>query len=73
MNLHDDLMHIQTAALQAVDPAAAVQRSLSLEGSTLVAGDRSWSLARMHRVFLIGVGKASVRWLRPLPGPWDPI
>ncbi len=60
MNLHDHLMRIQSAALQAVDPAAAVRRSLSLEGSTLVAGDRSWPLDRMHRVFLIGVGKASI-------------
>lgn len=72
MNLHDDLMHIQTAALQAVDPAAAVQRSLSLEGSTLVAGDRSWSLARMHRVFLIGVGKASVPMAEAAAGTLGP-
>ena len=54
----DDVCRILDAALQAADPAAAVSRFLSREGNRLAAGDRTYDLANIRRVFLIGAGKA---------------
>lgn len=49
---------IMAAALAAVDPGAAVRRSLRREGDRLCAGARSYDLSRYDRVFLVGAGKA---------------
>jgi len=47
------------AAVRAADPAAAVRRHVSLERATLRIDSRSYDLERIHRIFLIGAGKAS--------------
>ena len=46
------------AALEAVDPAAAIRRHLKREGDRLRVGDRSYDLARLGRVLVVGAGKA---------------
>ncbi|MHB0987985.1 MAG: glycerate kinase type-2 family protein [Bellilinea sp.] len=54
----DDVYRVLDAALQAADPAAAVFRFLSRNGNQLTAGGRTYDLAGIRRVFLIGAGKA---------------
>lgn len=48
------------AALQAVDPRRAVEQYLQRIGQTLTVAGQGYSLAEYRRVFLVGVGKASV-------------
>ena len=48
------------AALDAVDPAAAVTRFLRRTGTTLLVGDNAYDLAAIERVLLVGAGKAGV-------------
>lgn len=55
---------ILSAALAAVDPAAAVTRHLMLDGSTLTAGAKSYDLRQIDRIFIIGAGKAGVPMTR---------
>jgi hydroxypyruvate reductase len=50
---------ILAAALQAVDPAQAVQRSLTRRGDSLFAGGRDYDLTRFRKVRIVAVGKAS--------------
>ena len=52
---------ILAAALDAVDPAAAVRRFLHRDGNLLHAGEQVYDLAKYERVFLVGVGKAGTR------------
>ena len=47
------------AALDAVEPGAAVRRALQREGNTLHVRGRVYDLARFRRVWVIGAGKAS--------------
>ncbi len=49
---------ILSAALEAVDPVAAVKRHMALEGTELRIGDRAYDLDRYHRIYVIGGGKA---------------
>lgn len=49
---------ILTAALAAVDPAAAVRRHLRRVGEQLWAGEREYHLGAYRRIFVIGAGKA---------------
>jgi hydroxypyruvate reductase len=51
---------ILAAALDAVDPAAAVQRYLRREGMLLYAGQRTYDLSSYERVLVAGTGKAGV-------------
>ncbi len=55
---------ILAAALDAVDPAAAVRRHLRRDGDTLCAGDRTYDLRSYERVFVVGAGKAGVPMAR---------
>lgn len=55
--------HIMRAALKAVEPAAAVQQHLHLEGDRLVIGDSGgaepgYNLDEFDRVLVVGAGKA---------------
>src|SRR5262245_170813 len=52
------LTGILAAALDAVEPAAAVRRFLRRAGDELYVGEQRYDLARYERVLLIGVGKA---------------
>ncbi len=60
----DHAWRIMRAALQAVEPGAAVQRHLGLEGKRLTAvgasaeDTRTYDLDRFDRVFVVGGGKA---------------
>jgi glycerate 2-kinase len=47
------------AALEAVDPAAAIRRALQREGDRLLIGGREYDLGRVRRVLVVGAGKAS--------------
>jgi hydroxypyruvate reductase len=55
---------ILAAALQAADPAAAVERYLRREGQRLYIGGRDYDLADYERVFLVGAGKAGAPMAR---------
>ena len=50
---------IARAALDAVDPAAAVRRHVHRDGERLVVGDRVYDLGQFERVLVVGAGKAS--------------
>ncbi|MDQ7859956.1 MAG: DUF4147 domain-containing protein [Armatimonadota bacterium] len=54
-------MQILSAAVDAADPAAAIDRALRRDGHRLRAGGQSVALAPCGRVFVIGAGKASAR------------
>src|SRR5689334_10238429 len=55
---------IMAAALDAVEPAAAVRRFLRRDGGLLRAGDRTYDLGRYERVFVVGTGKAGAPMAR---------
>jgi hydroxypyruvate reductase len=52
---------IIAAALRAADPAAAVARVLVRRGDVLQAGARSYNLAGIQRVRVLGIGKAAAQ------------
>ena len=56
--LREDATAIFRAALEAVDPAAAIRRHLRRQGDRLRVGDRSYDLAHLRRVLVVGAGKA---------------
>ena len=51
---------ILAAALDAADPAAAVEQYLRRAGELLYLGEQTYDLANYERVFLVGAGKAGV-------------
>jgi len=61
MNLRDSALAIFRAALAAADPRAAIHRVVQLETNTLRVRvqSREYDLARVRRVYVIGLGKAS--------------
>ncbi len=50
---------IQRAALGAVEPGAAVRRFVERRGERLIAAGRSYDLAAVERVWVVGAGKAA--------------
>lgn len=50
---------ILAAAVQTVEPAAAVKRHVSRHGEVLRVGRRRYHLRRIRRVFVVGAGKAA--------------
>jgi glycerate 2-kinase len=55
----DVVKRILAAALEAVDPGAAVHRSLVRKGSLLIIGERHYRLDEIDRLKVIGFGKAA--------------
>jgi hydroxypyruvate reductase len=55
---------ILAAALDAVDPAAAVEHYLGRQGEMLSIGGQTYDLASYERVFLAGAGKAGMPMAR---------
>lgn len=55
---------IMAAALQAVDPAAAVQRHLERAGTMLRLGEQTYPLQDYDRVIVVGAGKAGAPMAR---------
>jgi hydroxypyruvate reductase len=49
---------VLAAALQAVEPGAAVRRYLRREGAALLVGGRPYDLDQFERVWIVGAGKA---------------
>ena len=50
---------IQRAALAAVEPGAAVRRFVERHGKQLIAAGRSYDLAAVDKVWVVGAGKAA--------------
>jgi glycerate 2-kinase len=50
---------VADAALAAVDPAAAIQRQVRLDGNRLTVADRAYDLSQYRRILVVGAGKAS--------------
>ncbi len=57
----DELKELFQAALDAVDPAAAVSRNLSRSGRVLTVAGRSYDLQDYDRILVVGAGKATAR------------
>jgi hydroxypyruvate reductase len=51
-------LRIFRASLKAADPGEAIRRYVRIDGASLVAGRRRYSLASFDRIFVIGAGKA---------------
>ncbi len=54
----DQILRILDAAIRAVDPSEAMRAHAAVEGDRLRIGPRSYPLAELDRVFVIGGGKA---------------
>lgn len=54
----DTVARVLAAAVNAVEPSAAVRRYLQRDGDTLHVGERAYNLAAYERVFVVGAGKA---------------
>ena len=50
---------VLSAALEAVDPANAIRRHVSLSDDTLRIGQRTYDLRRYRHIYVVGGGKAS--------------
>lgn len=59
-DLRADAGKLQQAALEAVEPAAAIRRHVRREGDVLTVADRRYDLRHHERVFVVGGGKAAV-------------
>ena len=59
-DLGEQACEVMAAAINAVDPYACVQSYLSLEEGTLTIGHTQISLDEIGKIFLLGLGKASV-------------
>jgi hydroxypyruvate reductase len=56
----DSMLAIQQAALDAVDPYAAVCRHVQRQGNELLIAGQSYDLAKARRIWVVGGGKAAV-------------
>ena len=62
----ESIGRVLSATLQAVDPQAAVMRSLRREGNRLAIGGQAYDLNSFHRVLVVGAGKAGAPMARAL-------
>lgn len=58
--LRKDALAIMEAGLHAIDTQTAVRRSVSLNGDVLKIGGKTYRLKLFRRIFVIGIGKASL-------------
>jgi len=63
---HEVAMRLVRAALDAVDPAQAVQRAVCRQGNQLTVGEWSYDLDEYDRVLVVGGGKAGTPMVRAL-------
>jgi glycerate 2-kinase len=54
------IARILAAAIQAVEPGAAVRKACQLKEDKLLIGERTFELEKFKRIFLIGIGKAAL-------------
>jgi hydroxypyruvate reductase len=64
--MREDLQAIFEAGVAAVDPAAAVRRSVWIEGDTLHAAGGSYDLNKIGRIYLAAAGKGAAPMARSL-------
>jgi glycerate-2-kinase len=57
--LRATVLDLAEVALSALSPAAGLRRSVVLDGTGLVAGDRRYDLSAIDRLVVLGAGKAS--------------
>jgi glycerate 2-kinase len=57
--LRSTVLDLAELALAALSPSAGLRRSMALDGPNLVAGGRSYDLAEVDRLVVMGAGKAS--------------
>jgi glycerate 2-kinase len=58
-DLRATVLDLAEVALAALSPSAGLRRSVRLDGPNLVAGGRSYDLAAVDRLVVLGAGKAS--------------
>jgi glycerate 2-kinase len=56
----DRIIRILLAALEAVEPGAAVRRWMTRREDALIVCERKYSLNAFQRVYIVGIGKAAV-------------
>jgi glycerate 2-kinase len=64
----ESIGRVLSAALQAVEPRAAVMRSLRREGNRLAIGGQAYDLNSFHRVLVVGGGKAGAPMAQAVAG-----
>ncbi len=64
--LRADIARIWTAALRAVDPAAAIRKFVKRDANELEVGGRRFDLGKFNRVWVLGAGKAAAPMGRAL-------
>lgn len=66
MKLREHCRAIFQAGLEAVDPGAAVNGAVTIEGEVLLAGEGTYDLREVDHIFVVGMGKASAAMAQPL-------
>ena len=56
----ESIARIIAAALDAVDPIAAVERNMKCVGDELTVAGQSYDLRQFRRIFIVGAGKAAI-------------
>ncbi len=64
----ETVLAIQQAALEAVEPGAAVGRQVQRRGTELRVGDRAYDLSAVERIWVVGGGKAATAMAAALHG-----
>ena len=64
--MHRHARTIFDAALQAVDPEAAIKRHVTLSDRSLEIGSRNYAMDRFEKIFVVGAGKATAPMARAL-------
>ena len=64
--LRKDALAIMEAGLHAIETRAAVHKVVSLKGDVLTIGKKSYRLKSFRRVYVIGIGKASLESAKAL-------
>jgi glycerate 2-kinase len=64
--MRKDAVHIFSAGVQAVEPAAAVKKHCRRDGNLLVVQERAYDLSGFEHVYVIGAGKAGAPMARAL-------
>ncbi len=67
------ILGVLQSALDAVDPAAAVKRTLRCSGDSLHVGEQQWPLSQYRRIILLGLGKAATPMARAVLDAGVPI
>ncbi len=70
--LRSTVLDLAEVALAALSPSVGLRRSVALDGPDLVAGGRSYDLALVDRLVILGAGKASAEVARALEQMLEP-